>query len=143
MFYINMGITVLLSKFVPVSAFIFPILVLFESSIKRLNISNSVIMSILLIISIGVLYLAAHFFTKHQKFSDRLPSKKPGTTFIVAGLVLYFLYFGAIIIASNVEGGGASFAVRQLGVYVIYPSYILICVGLYKAYKGLAPKQNP
>lgn len=138
-----MGLTVLLSKFVPVSAFIMPILVLFESNIKSMKISNSVIMSILLIISIGVLYLVAHIFTKHQNFANRLPSKKPGTTFIVAGLILYALYFIAIIVASNVEGGGASFAVRQLGVYVIYPSYILICVGLYKAYKSLAPKQNP
>ncbi|UTA48336.1 hypothetical protein L1F30_02040 [Simiduia sp. 21SJ11W-1] len=143
MFYINMGLAILLSKVLPVSAFIMPILILVKSNIKSIKIPNSVIIAMLLIISIGVLYLVAHIFTKHQKFAERLPSKKPGTAFIVAGLIFYALYFFVLIIASSVVGGGASFAVLQLGVYVVYPSYVLICVGLYKSYKALSPKEIP
>ena len=132
MVYINMGIAIFLSQVIPVGAFIHPILGLFQSNIKSMNISNAALGSMILILTFSVLYLTAHLFTKHQKFRDRLPENIPGTYFIISGLALYFIFKIALILASTVEGGGAYYAARQLGVFIIYPAYILIGVGIYK-----------
>jgi hypothetical protein len=137
MFYINMGIAILLSQIVPIHRLILlPILRLFHSSIKSLNIPNVVLGSILLIFTLSALYLAAHIFTKYNKLQQKLPTKIPGTYFIITGLVLYFIFKVVLIFASTIEGGGPAYAVRQLGIFVIYPAYALIGAGLYKAYQA-------
>ena len=139
MFYINMGIAIFLSQIVPIGSVILSIMRMFPTFFKSMHISNTILGTVLILVSLVILYIAAHFITKHQKLRERLPTVIPGTNFIISGLALYFLFKGALIFASTVEGGGASYTVRQLGVFIIYPAYFLIGIGIYKAYKALSP----
>jgi hypothetical protein len=51
---------------------------------------------------------------------------------LILGLanLLFVFYITARVVASTVQGGGASFAVIQLAPLVIYPSQLLLCYGL-------------
>ena len=142
MFYINLGIAILLSWILPVTSVLMYFLRSTLSVLKDFNISNTVLGTVLMLISLGLLYLLAHFITKGQKFRERLPEKIPGKSLLMSGVVIYLLFKVALILASTIEGGGGVFTLRQLGVFVIYPAYILIGVGIYKASKSLAAK-NP
>lgn len=134
-----MGIAIFLSNIIPVAAFIKAIIRFFLSFIKNTNISHTAAGVMVLVVTFSILYLAAHLFTKHMKYRDRLPTKIPGTYFILAGLLLYLFFKLALVLASMVDGGGTSFVVRQFSIFIILPSYFLIGLGIYKAYKSLAP----
>lgn len=139
MFYINMAIAIILSQVVPISSTIISILRLFPSFIKGLHLSHTTFGIIMLLITLSILYSVTHLVTKHNKLRERLPNQIPGTNFIISGLILYVLFKAVLIFASTIEGGGAAYTVRQLGIFVIYPAYILMCIGIYKAYKALNP----
>lgn len=142
MFYINLGIAILLSWILPVANVLMYFLRSTLSVLKDFHISNTMLGTVLMLISLGLLYLLAHLVTKSQNFRERLPENIPGKSLLISGVVIYLLFKGALILASTIEGGGGVFTLRQLGVFVIYPAYILIGVGIYSSSKSLAAK-NP
>lgn len=137
-FYINLGLAVLLVYLGNINSFLFSALYnlsVFEGAVSEF------IVTLVMLLGLGLMYAPAYYFTRQQNIQARLPDVIPGKMLIIAGLSLYVMLRVAILLLWLIADG-SSYIVYEIGHFIIYPAYILIAVGLYKAYKSLAP-ENP
>lgn len=66
------------------------------------------------------------------KIDTKLKFQKSVSIFFSFAIFLYLSYFGLRLFASTIPGGGASFAVRSLSPYVIFPAWGLMLIGIIK-----------
>jgi len=133
-----MGIAVLLFSIPPVSNIYSGIMRYFVYFVKPHLALGILISFALTILSIGTLYIITHKIFVSEKYNARLPSIVPGESFLISGIVVVLAY-KIILILASVVGGGAVIFVSVFGTFAEWPGLILIGVGLYKAYKSLAP----
>lgn len=58
---------------------------------------------------------------------------------LIAALVLHFGFMALLYASRFVEGGGASFVVAQLSIWVLIPVRVLLLTGLMKVFTSLQP----
>lgn len=139
MFYINLGIAVLLVYLGNINGFLFSALSntpLLDGEVTEFMIT------LVMLFGLGLMYAPAYYFTRQQNIPQRLPQVVPGMQLIIAGLSLYVLLRAAIILLYIIEGKSSSYLVYEFGKFIIYPAYILIGLGLYKAYTSLTPENS-
>ena len=101
-----------------------------QPSLKAMSLfeQSSLIVAIHYLIPASLIYITLRFL----KTDKWLKFEKSTSTLFAIAIFIYILYFGLRIFASTIPGGGVGFAVRSLSPYIIFPSWILIIIGITK-----------
>ncbi|MBG9387543.1 hypothetical protein [Caenimonas aquaedulcis] len=84
--------------------------------------------------------LVAWWFLSVSRLKSRLPIPYPGGRLILAGVALTFVHLGARVLASTVEGGGASYVVAVISPFVIFPARVILVTGIVNLMLAAVPK---
>ncbi len=66
------------------------------------------------------------------KIDTKLKFQTSVSSLFSIAIFIYLSYFGLRLFASTIPGGGASFAVRSLSPYIIFPAWGLMLIGIIK-----------
>lgn len=83
--------------------------------------------------------LVVGIFMAKTNLRDRLPDPAPGKAWLLLGIIFSLLPIATILLASTIQGGGASFVAAQFLPFVTLVAKALLIVGAVKVLLSAAP----